>query len=200
MIFKNKSAYDFMLVGLGNPGAAYENTRHNVGFAAAKLFAEKHGAVFNKRKFEAEYGECRVADKRVLVFKPQTFMNNSGRAVSAAAAFFKIPSDRIIVMSDDISLDVGKIRIRRKGSHGGHNGLRDIIELMGTDEIMRIKIGVGAKPHPDYDLADWVLGRFPSEQRTAVEAALDITVKAAEEIMRNGIDSAMNRYNVCSRG
>lgn len=195
MIFKNGGTYDCMLVGLGNPGLRYENTRHNVGFAAAELFAEKHGMTFNKHKFEAEYGECKINGKRVLVLKPQTFMNSSGRAVTAAAAFFKVPTDGIIVMSDDISLDVGKIRIRRKGSHGGHNGLRDIIELTGTEEIMRIKIGVGAKPHPDYDLADWVLGHFPEEQKKSVEAALSCAVNAAEEIILNGIESAMNKYN-----
>lgn len=195
MIFKNKPAYDWVLVGLGNPGIQYEQTRHNVGFMAADAFARENGAVFNKHKFEAEYGECKIGDMRILIVKPQTFMNNSGRAVTAITSFYKIPPDRIIVMSDDISLDVGKIRMRRKGSHGGHNGLRDIFEMLGTDDIMRIKIGVGAKPHPDYDLADWVLGRFPENQKADLEKALKNTVAAAKEIMVRGIDSAMNRFN-----
>lgn len=195
MIFKSKPAYDWVLVGLGNPGIQYEQTRHNVGFMAADAFARENGAVFNKHKFEAEYGECKIGDMRILIVKPQTFMNNSGRAVTAITSFYKIPPDRIIVMSDDISLDVGKIRMRRKGSHGGHNGLRDIFEMLGTDDIMRIKIGVGAKPHPDYDLADWVLGRFPENQKADLEKALKNTVAAAKEIMVRGIDSAMNRFN-----
>jgi len=195
MIFKAKSTYDWLLVGLGNPGIQYENTRHNVGFMAADFFAEKNGGEFSKHKFDAVYGECKIGNMRILVVKPQTYMNNSGRAVMAIAAFFKIPTDRIIVMSDDVSLDVGKIRMRRKGSHGGHNGLRDIFELLGTDDIMRIKIGVGAKPHPDYNLADWVLGRFPENQKEDLEKALEKTASAAKEIMVRGIDSAMNKYN-----
>ena len=195
MIFKSKATYDWVLVGLGNPGIQYEQTRHNVGFMAAERFLEKNGGDFNKTKFEAVYGECKIGDMRVLVVKPQTYMNNSGRAVTAITSFFKIPAEKIIVMSDDISLDVGKIRMRRKGSHGGHNGLRDIFELLGTDDVMRIKIGVGAKPHPDYDLADWVLGKFPQEQKEALNTALDNTVKAAKEIMVRGIDSAMNKFN-----
>lgn len=182
-------------MGLGNPGLQYENTRHNVGFAAAELFAEKNGGTLNKHKFEALYGECKIRSLRVLVVEPQTYMNNSGRAVTAISSFYKIPPERIIIMSDDISLDVGKIRMRRKGSHGGHNGLRDIFQLLGTDSIMRIKIGVGAKPHPDYSLADWVLSRFPEDMQKPLSAALENTVKAAEEIMLNGIDSAMNKYN-----
>ena len=195
MIFKTKSTYDWILVGLGNPGIQYEQTRHNVGFMAAERFIEKNGGEFNKHKFDAVYGECKIGSMRVLVVKPQTYMNNSGKAVTAITSFFKIPPEKIIVMSDDISLDVGKIRMRRKGSHGGHNGLRDIFELLGTDDIMRIKIGVGAKPHPDYNLADWVLGKFPEDQKENLDTALENTVRAAKEIMARGIDSAMNKYN-----
>lgn len=195
MIFKSKATYDWVLVGLGNPGLQYEQTRHNVGFMAVERFAEKNGGEFNKHKFDSVYGECKIGNMRVLLVKPQTYMNNSGRAVTALTSFFKIPAEKIIVMSDDISLDVGKIRMRRKGSHGGHNGLRDIFELLGTDEIMRIKIGVGAKPHPDYNLADWVLGKFPEDQKENLDTALENTVKAAKEIMVRGIDSAMNKFN-----
>ncbi len=194
MLFK-KSTYDYLVVGLGNPGLEYEKTRHNVGFMSAELLMKNANADFTKHKMDAHYGECRVGENRVLVAKPQTFMNNSGRAVSAIAKFFKIPNDKIIVISDDISLDVGKIRIRRKGSHGGHNGLKDIFELLGTDDIMRIKIGVGAKPHPDYDLASWVLGKFPKEEEEKLKTALENSALAVEEIIKRGIDSAMNKYS-----
>ena len=194
MIFK-KPTYDFLVVGLGNPGLQYEKTRHNVGFMSADLLMKKAGGEFTKHKMDAHFGECEIGKKRILVMKPQTFMNNSGTAVSAVSKFYKIPEDKIIIISDDISLDVGKIRIRRKGSHGGHNGLKDIFQLMGTDNIMRVKIGVGAKPHPDYDLADWVLGKFPKEDEENLNTALDNSVKATEEIIKRGIDSAMNKYS-----
>lgn len=194
MIFK-KPTYDFLVVGLGNPGLQYEKTRHNVGFMSADLLMKKAGGEFTKHKMDSHYGECEIAKKRILVMKPQTFMNNSGTAVSAVSKFYKIPEDKIIIISDDISLDVGKIRIRRKGSHGGHNGLKDIFQLMGTDNIMRVKIGVGAKPHPDYDLADWVLGKFPKEDEENLNTALENSVKAIEEIIKQGIDSAMNKYS-----
>ena len=194
MIFK-KPTYDFLVVGLGNPGLQYEKTRHNVGFMSADLLMKKAGGEFTKHKMDSHYGECEIGKKRILVMKPQTFMNNSGTAVSAVSKFYKIPADKIIIISDDISLDVGKIRIRRKGSHGGHNGLKDIFQLLGTDSIMRVKIGVGAKPHPDYDLADWVLGKFPKEDEENLSTALDNSVKAIEEIIKRGIDSAMNKYS-----
>lgn len=195
MLFKSKSTYDYLVAGLGNPGMQYENTRHNIGFMAVDNFAEENGFGFNKNKYEAALGECRIGEKRVLVIKPQTFMNNSGHAVTQIAAFYKIPADKIIIVHDDISLDVGKIRMRRKGSHGGHNGMRDIIELLGTDDIMRIKMGVGAKPRPDYDLASWVLGKFPKEQQDDLKKGIDTACKAIKEIIMRGIDSAMNKYN-----
>ncbi len=194
MLFK-KSTYDYMVVGLGNPGLQYEKTRHNVGFMAADLLMEKQNSEFNKHKMDAVYGECDIGKNRVLVVKPQTFMNNSGSAVSQISRFFKIPADKLIVLSDDISLNVGKIRLRRKGSHGGHNGLKDIFELLGTDDIMRIKIGVGAKPHPDYDLADWVLSKFSESDEENLKTALENSVKAIKEIINRGIDSAMNKYS-----
>ncbi len=194
MIFK-KPTYDYLVVGLGNPGLEYEQTRHNVGFMSADMLMEKNGGSFNKHKFQGVYGECTVGSSRVLVLKPQTFMNNSGSAVTQLCAFFKIPADKIIVISDDISLDVGKIRIRRKGSHGGHNGLKDIFQLLGTDSIMRVKIGVGQKPRPDYDLAAWVLSKFPKEEGENLGLALKNSVAAIEEIIKRGIDSAMNKYS-----
>ncbi len=195
MLFKSKPTYDWLIAGLGNPGMQYENTRHNIGFMAVDKLAEKEKFEFSKNKFDAVCGEFNLKDNRILVIKPQTFMNNSGAAVTKAALFYKIPLDRVVIIHDDISLPVGKIRMRRKGSHGGHNGMKDIIELSGKDDIMRIKMGVGAKPHPDYDLASWVLGKFPKEEQENLEKALDISVKAIKEIIARGIDSAMNKFN-----
>lgn len=195
MFFKSKPTYDWLIAGLGNPGMQYENTRHNIGFMAVDKLAEKEKFEFSKNKFDAVCGEFNLKDNRILVIKPQTFMNNSGAAVTKAASFYKIPLDRVVIIHDDISLPVGKIRMRRKGSHGGHNGMKDIIELSGKDDIMRIKMGVGAKPHPDYDLASWVLGKFPKEEQENLEKALDISVKAIKEIIARGIDSAMNKFN-----
>lgn len=195
MIFgKNKSDM-WLIVGLGNPGLQYEKTRHNAGFMAADRLAEKHGTQFNKHKSEAVYADFKIGDNRILLVKPQTYMNHSGRAVSALLNFYKIPTDRLIVMFDDITLDIGKLRLRRKGSHGGHRGIKDIIELTGTDDIMRIKIGVGERENRDYDLKDWVVGKIPTEQMTDFNKALDRAALAAEEIITRGIDSAMNKYN-----
>lgn len=195
MIFQKKSNYDWLIVGLGNPGSKYENTRHNVGFMATDLFMKKNGGEFNKSKMQGIFGECKIKDSRILTVKPQTFMNNSGICVSQIAKFYKIPNECIIIIFDDISLDIGKIRIRRKGSHGGHNGMRSIVDYLGTDDITRIKVGVGNKPHPDYDLADWVLSNFPKDQGNNLQKALETTSKAITEIVTKGIDSAMNKYN-----
>ena len=195
MIFgKNKNDI-WLIAGLGNPGLQYEKTRHNAGFMAADRLAEKYGAQFNKHKFDAVYTDFKIGDNRILLVKPQTYMNNSGSAVTALLNFYKISTDRLIVMFDDITLDIGKLRLRRKGSHGGHNGIKDIIELAGTDEIMRIKIGVGERENRDYDLKDWVLGKIPEEQMTELNKALDKAALAVEEIITRGIDSAMNKYN-----
>ncbi len=196
MFLKKKgSSFEWMIVGLGNPGLQYAETRHNAGFMAVDRILENGNAKLDKHKFEAEYGEVTVAGARALVVKPQTYMNNSGRAVTAIASFYKIPTENIIILFDDISLPVGGLRVRRKGSAGGHNGMKDIIQLLGTEELTRVKIGVGQKPHPDYNLADWVLGKFPKEDRPALEEALKKAAKAVEEIVRNGVDSAMNKYS-----
>lgn len=195
MLFTKKSTYDWFIVGLGNPGLQYENTRHNAGFMVADCFIKTQNGDFNKNKMQAIFGECKVGNNRVLVAKPQTFMNNSGTAVSSIAKFYKIPTDRIIVVCDDINLDIGKIRIRRKGSDGGQKGMRDIIELLGTDEITRIKVGVGKKPHPEYDLVDWVLSKFANEAQEDLKSALEKASKALSEIINRGIDSAMNKYS-----
>lgn len=195
MIFNKKPTYDWVVVGLGNPGMEYEKTRHNVGFMAVDKLADLYSARLNKHKMQSLFGECRIGKNRVLIVKPQTYMNNSGNAVAAICKFYKIPAEKLIVIFDDISLDVGKLRIRRKGSHGGHNGIKDIIALMGTDSIKRVKIGVGERQHKDYDLKDWVLGKFPAEQHSALNDALDNTAKAVTEIILKGTDSAMNLYN-----
>lgn len=195
MFFKSKLTYDWLIVGLGNPGITYENTRHNVGFITVDKLAQKENFSFNKIKFSAKIGEYKLYDSRILVIKPETYMNNSGKAVLEASSFYKIPADRIIVIQDDISLNVGKLRIRRKGSDGGQKGMRDIIELLGTDNIARIKIGVGAKPHPDYNLADWVLSKFKTEEKEPLNNACDNAVLAIKEIITCSIDSAMNKFN-----
>ena len=151
---------EYIVVGLGNPGKQYERTRHNAGFMAIDYVAERVGARIDRVKFSALVGDAAIAGKRVLLLKPQTFMNSSGEAVAAAANFYKIAPEKIIVISDDISLDVGRVRVRRKGSHGGQNGLRSIETCLVSQDYQRIKVGIGAKPHPDYDLADWVLSEF----------------------------------------
>lgn len=197
MFFKKDKGgtFSYLIVGLGNPGREYENTRHNAGFVAADIVSDKFNIGFSKNKFDAIFGDGNIAGERVLLVKPQTFMNLSGRAVQKLSAFYKIPANKIIIMHDDVSLDVGKIRIRRKGSAGGQKGLANIIELMGSEEIPRIKIGVGAKPHPDYDMKDWVLGKIPKEQEKDFKTACENASKAVEEIIARGIDSAMNKYS-----
>lgn len=197
MFFKKDKggSFEYLIVGLGNPGREYENTRHNAGFIAADILSEKFNIKLSKSKFDAIYGDGTIAGARVIVAKPQTYMNLSGTAVQKLSAFYKIPINKIIVMHDDVSLDVGKIRIRRKGSSGGQKGLGNIIGLLGSEEIPRIKIGVGAKPHPDYDMKDWVLGKIPTEQQSEFKTACENAVKAVNEMIARGIDSAMNKYS-----
>ena len=196
MFFRAKpSGFDYLIAGLGNPGAEYENTRHNAGFMCIDTLCDKLGVKLTKHKFEALFGDAVIGGKRVIVAKPQTFMNNSGRAVAQLSRFYKMPCDRIIVVFDDISLPVGNIRIRRKGSSGGHNGIKDIIELMGTEDIMRVKIGVGDKPNRDYDLKNWVLAKMSDEFMPDFKCALENASNALEEIISQGIDSAMNKYS-----
>ena len=199
MIFKkNKEpmgTFEYMIVGLGNPGRQYEETRHNVGFIALDMLADKYGIKVNKLKFKALMGDGRIEGRRCLLLKPQTFMNLSGEAVREAEQFYKIPPENIIVIFDDISLDPGKLRIRRKGSHGGHNGMKNIIALMGNDNIPRIKMGVGAKPNPEYDLADWVLSRFSQSEAKLIKQVAEDTVSAIEYMVKGDIDKAMSNYN-----
>ena len=192
---KKSSSLDWIVVFLGNPGDKYENTRHNVGFMTADALGEKLNKPIQRLKFKAltnvvEYGGCRV-----LLMKPTTYMNLSGEAVREACMFYKLPPERVLVVSDDVSLPVGKIRLRRNGTAGGHNGLRSIVGQLHSDQFPRLKIGVGAKPHPDYDMADWVLGRFSKEDRKAIDAAIDRALDAMECLFTQGIDKAMSRYN-----
>ena len=195
MFFKAKKTFEYLIVGLGNPGMQYEYTRHNAGFLSVDALCDDLKVSLQKRKFDAIFGDTEISGKRVIIAKPQTFMNNSGTAVAAISRFYKIPADKIIVIFDDISLPVGNIRIRRKGSAGGHNGIKDIIELLGTEDIMRIKVGVGAKPDRDYDLKDWVLAKMPKEQSKDFDAAFKSAAAAVKEIIAHGIDSAMNKYS-----
>ena len=193
--YKNKPTYQYVVVGLGNPGLQYEKTRHNAGFMAVDKLALKFGFDFAKHKFEAVLGEFYIGDNRILAVKPQTYMNNSGSSVSKIISFYKIPVEKTIVLFDDISLDIGNIRIRRKGSAGGHNGIKDIIECCGSENIPRIKIGVDKKPNPQYDLKDFVLSKIPKEKFEDFDKSLDIAVEAVEEIIKENIDSAMNKYS-----
>lgn len=196
MLFGKKSgAYEYIIAGLGNPGAKYEMTRHNAGFLAIDMLAMKQNKEIKRLKFHALTCDAEIEGKKCLLMKPQTFMNNSGEAIGEAAGFYKIPPQNVIVLSDDISLDVGKIRIRRKGSAGGHNGLKSIIAHLGSDDFPRVKIGVGKKPNAYVDLADWVLGRFPKELEPQLKEALENADAAVSLIVQDKLDRAMNLYN-----
>ncbi len=189
------SKYDLLIVGLGNPGIPYQNTRHNVGFMAVDYLAEKQNIKIDRKKFNALYEECVIKNKRCLIIKPQTFMNLSGESVVKFMNFYKILPQKTLVIFDDISLDVGKIRIRRKGTDGGHNGIKNIMELSKSNEFPRIKIGVGKKPNPEYDLKDWVLGIFSKEDREKINESLERVYKSVETLLEYDIDKAMCLYN-----
>ena len=186
---------EFIIVGLGNPGKKYELTRHNAGFLFADLLADKNNEKISKIQFKSVTANITLGGHRCLLMKPQTFMNNSGEAVKQAAAFYKIPPENIIVVFDDISLPCGKMRIRRKGSDGGHNGIKSIIYLLNSDKFPRIKLGVGEKPHPDYDLADWVLSSFKKPELDELRIAAENACKAVEMMVQGNIDGAMSNYN-----
>ena len=185
----------WLLVCLGNPGDQYENTRHNVGFMVADQLGERYGLPIQRLKYKALTNIFPISGEKVLVMKPVTYMNLSGEAVRPAADFYKIPPEHIIVISDDTALDVGKLRIRKGGSAGGHNGLKSIIQQLGTDQFPRIRVGVGKKPHPDYDLADWVLGKVQGEDKKAIDAAVERCADAVECYIKEGPDRAMNKFN-----
>ncbi len=199
MFFKSKqsgnNSIEYIIVGLGNPGRQYEGTRHNAGFIALNYLADQLNVKVNRIKFKSTVGEATVAGHRCLLMKPSTFMNLSGQAVTEAMRFYKIPPEKVVILCDDINLDVGKIRIRRKGSDGGQNGVKNIIYLSGSDEFPRIKVGIGKKPHPDYDLKDWVLSRFNDKDKQLLKETLPKIADAVGLIVCDDIDRAMNQYN-----
>ncbi len=191
----NNSSYEYIIAGLGNPGAKYEMTRHNAGFLAMDLLAIELGVDIKKLRHHSLVCDAVISGRRCLLMKPQTMMNNSGEAVGEAAKFYKIPPEKVIIIYDDVSLDVGKMRIRRKGSAGGHNGIKSVIAHLGSENFPRIKIGVGKKPNPEYDLVSWVLGRFPSQQEPQLKSALEHSTRAVALIVDEKTDQAMNLYN-----
>ena len=198
MFLKKKdfgSSVDYIIAGLGNPGSQYDLTRHNAGFMAVDKIAEEYKVKVDRIKFKSLCNTFEMKGKKVLLMKPQTFMNLSGQSITEAMNFYKVPIENVIILCDDISLEPSKLRIRRKGSDGGHNGLKNIIYLSGKDTFPRIRIGVGQKPHPDYDLADWVLSRFtPSEQKLMTEG-VEKAMRSCEFMVQDKIDQAMNKYN-----
>lgn len=192
---RKKEEMDYILVGLGNPGSEYAKTRHNAGFLAVDYIAKKCGTSVDRLKFKALCGTCEISGNKVLLMKPQTFMNISGEAVGEAARFYKIPSERIMVIQDDIALPTGKLRIRKTGSDGGHNGIKSIISHLSSQNFIRFKIGVSDRENPNIPLADWVLGKFTDDEMKLIEAKYDNIYKAAEMIMDGKFDLALSRYN-----
>ena len=194
-IFKSSGGVSWLLVCLGNPGKQYENTRHNIGFMTADELERREGVKVNKLKYRALTGEMKIGGERVLVMKPQTYMNLSGEAVKLAGAFYKIPPERVIVISDDVSLPLGKLRIRANGSAGGHNGLKNIIQHLGTDAFPRIKVGVGAPNHPEHEMVDWVIGNFTPAEKKVVAEAVGRAADAIACLIEKGVSEAQNKFN-----
>lgn len=184
-----------IIVGLGNPGSQYEYTRHNIGFLAIDQIAKEYNTKIDRLQFKALYSKISINGIQTLLVKPQTYMNNSGESVREFMDYYKIPPENVVIIFDDISLDVGSMRVKRKGSAGGHNGLKSIFYLTKSDNFPRIKIGVGAKPHPDYDLADWVLSRFNKDELKVYQNLFDNIIKASTLIISGQTDLAMNQYN-----
>lgn len=194
MLFR-KPACDWLIVGLGNPGGNYAKTRHNVGFRTVDLLAKRLGVKIDRAKFRGLYAQSGFQGKKLILLKPQTFMNNSGLSVLEAAHYFKLPPERVVVLFDDISLDVGRLRVRAEGSAGGHNGIKSIIGGLNSQSFPRVKIGVGAKPHPDYDLADWVLSNFTKEEETLLAPTLEAAAEAALLLIEQGVPAAAAKFN-----
>ena len=190
-----KSNETWLIVGLGNPGKEYERTRHNAGFRALDVLADKLGCKIDKGKFQGIYGQANYGGRKVMLLKPLTYMNLSGRSVLQLSAYFNIPPQRIIVMFDDISLEPGRLRVRADGSAGGHNGIKSIIAEVGSQNFPRVKIGVGAKPNPEFDLADWVLSTFSAQEEKALANSLKWAGEAALAIIDQGVPKAANVYN-----
>ncbi len=194
-LFQKTGPADWIVVFLGNPGPKFTGTRHNVGFMTAEKCEKATGASIRRSRFKALTDQIRVGEANVLLLKPQTYMNLSGEAVGQAARFYKIPAERVIVVSDDVSLPTGKLRVRTKGSAGGHNGLKSIIAALGTEQFPRVKIGVGAPPHPDYDMADWVLSVFRNQDAVEIDAAVQRAWEAVDSYIRFGPEKTMDRFN-----
>ncbi len=192
---KSSGSIGWIVVFLGNPGPKYAGTRHNVGFMTADKCEKATGARISRSRFKALTDQIKVDGEGVLLMKPQTYMNLSGDAVAEAAKFYKVPAEHVIVISDDVSLPVGKLRIRAKGSAGGHNGLKSIIARLGSDAFPRIKMGVGAPPHPDYDMADWVLGSFKNQDAVDIDAAAERAWEAVESLIRVGVEKTQSKFN-----
>ena len=195
MLFSKPSGVSWLIVFLGNPGPRYEGTRHNAGFMTADAFARAHRVEINRLRFRALTGVCELGEEKLLLMKPQTFMNLSGEAVGEAARFYKIPPEHVLVVSDEIALPIGKLRVRAKGSAGGHNGLKNIIACLGSEEFPRIRLGVGAPPHPDYDMADWVLSSFKNQDAEDMAKAAARAAEAVECYVLHGPEQTMNRFN-----
>ena len=196
MLFSSlRGGASWLLVCLGNPGREYAETRHNVGFMAAELLAEEQHCRIDRIRFKALTGTVTIGREKVLVMKPQTYMNLSGEAVGEAARFYKIPPERVLVVQDDVALPLGKIRVRGSGSAGGHNGLKSIIRHLGTDAFPRVKVGVGMPAHPEHEMIDWVIGKFTKEERKTLDEALKKALAAAECVIEKGVNTAQNRYN-----
>ncbi len=194
-LFSRAGGVSWIAVFLGNPGRKYEDSRHNVGFRTGDELAEKLGVRIDRSRFHALTSQAKVGGHTVLLMKPQTYMNLSGDAVAEAMRFYKVPLDHVLTVSDDVALPLGKLRIRRGGSAGGHNGLKDIIIKCGGDGFPRVKIGVGEKPHPDYDMADWVLSSFSGKDKEIIAQAEKQAADAILCLIDKGADEAMNRYN-----
>ncbi len=195
MFFKSSGSCSWLVVFLGNPGPRYECTRHNAGFMAGDALAKKLGVSVNRLRFKALTAECEINGARVLLMKPQTFMNLSGEAVCDAARFYKIPPEHVLIVSDEVSLPLGKLRVRQKGSAGGHNGLKSIIACLGSDAFPRVRIGVGAPPHPEYDMADWVLSVFRNQDLEDMQSAAQRAAEAVISYISDAPERAMNRFN-----
>lgn len=194
-MFFPKGGAEWIVAFLGNPGLKYNGTRHNAGFMAADAMEKKLGVSINKMRFKALTQTVDIGGKKVLLMKPQTFMNLSGDAIVQAANFYKVPPERVIVVSDETALPIGRLRIRRGGSAGGHNGLKSVIARLGTDQFPRIRLGVGDKPHPDYDMADWVLSAFKGQDAADMELVAKKAADAVECYITEGADRAMNKFN-----
>ena len=195
MLSSSAGAIRWLVVCLGNPGLKYEGTRHNAGFMTADALAKKLGVRIDRARFKALTGRCVIGNEGVLLMKPQTYMNLSGEAAAQAAAFYKLPPERVLVVSDETALPIGTLRVRQKGSAGGHNGLKSLIACLGTENFPRVRLGVGAPPHPDYDMADWVLGTFQNEDAETIRSAAETAAKACVCFIEKGPDKAMTQFN-----